>query len=83
MNDADQRLAGRERTDDFLTERSRPDRRDEILDDRQRDIGLEQRNAHFAQCFADVGLGEPRFAAQRLDDATQPFGQIVEHRDSM
>ena len=55
---------------------------DERLDDRQRDVGLEQRQAHFAQRVLDVGVGEARFAAQRLDDARQAFGQGFEHANA-
>ena len=54
---------------------------DEVLDDRQRDVGLEQREAHFAQRVLDVGVGQPRFAAQLLHDAAEPLGQVVEHRE--
>ena len=43
------------------------------LDDRQRDVGLEQREPHLAQRVLDVGVGEARLAAQRLDDARQPL----------
>ena len=39
-------------------------RGDEVLDDRQRDVGLEQREAHLAQRVLDVGVGEARLAAQ-------------------
>ncbi len=73
LDDADQRLAGRQRADDLVAERLLADRRDEVLDDRQRDVGLEQREAHFAQRILDVVFGEARFAAQRLDDARQPL----------
>ena len=79
MDDADQRLAGRERTDDFLADRLGPDCGDEFLDDGQRDVGLEQGEAHLAQRVADVGLGEARFAAELLDDAAEPLGQVIEH----
>ena len=79
LDDADQRLSGRQRADDVLPTAFSRTRGDEILDDRQRDVGLEQRHAHFAQRVLDVGVGEPRFAAQRLDDAAEPLGQIVEH----
>ena len=73
MDDADQRLPGRQRADDLLADRLVLDRRDEVLDDRQRDVGLEQREPHLAQRVLDVGVGEPRLAAQLLDDARQPL----------
>ena len=49
------------------------DRRDEVLDDRQRDVGFEQREPHLAQRVLDVVVGEPRLAAQPLDDVRQPL----------
>ena len=73
MDDADQRLTRRQRADDLLADGLLLDRGDEVLDDRQRDVGFEQREAHLAQRVLDVGVGEPRFAAQLLDDARQPL----------
>ena len=55
---------------------------DELPDHRQRDVGLEQRQPHFAQRVLDVVVGEARLAAQFLDDAGKPLGEIVEHGDS-
>ena len=50
MDDADQRLPRRQRSDDLLADSALSlTRGDEILDDRQRDVGLEQREADFAQ----------------------------------
>ena len=80
VNDPDQRLTRRQRADHLLALRLVADRRDEILDDRQRDVGFEKREAHFAERVGNVRVGEARFAAQRLDDARESFGQIVEHR---
>ena len=57
--------------DDLLAERLLPDRAMKSRDHRQRDVGLEQREAHFAQRVLDVGFGEARLAAQLLDDARQ------------
>ena len=68
VHDADQRLPRREAADHLLAERLRAHRVDEMLHDRQRDVGLQQRDAHFAQRFLHVRLGEARFAADRLDD---------------
>ena len=82
MDDADQRLPRRQRPHDFLADRLFLHRGDEVLDDRQRDVGLEQREADFAQRVGDVDVGEARLAAQRFDDARKPLGQGVEHRDS-
>ena len=41
---------------------------DERLDDRQCDIGFEQRHAHLAQRIGDVLFGQTAAAAQALDD---------------
>ena len=79
MDDADQRLARRQRADDLLAERLFLDRRDECAHDGQRDVGVEQREAHFAQRFLDVVVGEPGLAAQFLDDARQPLREVLEH----
>ena len=80
MHDPDERLARREAADDLLAERLLLHARDEILHHRQRDVGLEQRHAHLAQTLGDVGFGEPRFAAELLDDAREALGEVVEHR---
>ena len=64
MDDADQRLARCQRTDDFLADRFCLDGGDEVLDDRQRDIRLEERQANFAQRLGDIGIGEARLATQ-------------------
>jgi hypothetical protein len=39
-------------------ERALAHRGDEVLDHRQRDVGLEQRDPHLAQGRGDVGLAE-------------------------
>ncbi len=49
------------------------------LDDRQRDVGFEQRETDFAQRFLDVVFGQARLATQLLHDAAKPLGQIVKH----
>ena len=83
MHHADQRLAGSERADHLLPHRLFLDAGDEVLDHRQRDIGLQQRHAHLAQHVGDVVLGQARLAAQGLDDAAEPLGQVVEHDDGI
>ena len=57
----------------------RLDRVDELLDDRQRDVGLEQRHPHLPQRVADVLLGQAAAAAQALDDGGKSGGELVEH----
>ena len=52
---------------------------DEIFNDRQRDIGLEQGNAHFAQRVLNIRLSQTRLTAQRFDNGRQPLREIVEH----
>jgi hypothetical protein len=78
-DDADQRLSGCQRSDDLGTDRLVAQVGDERLDDRQRDVGFEQRQANLAQRVLDVLVGQPRFAAKRLDDTRQAFGQGFEH----
>jgi hypothetical protein len=56
MDDLDDLLAGRDRADDVLADRARADLVDEVLDDRQRHIGVDQRRAHFAQRLIDIGF---------------------------
>ena len=46
--------------DDLLADRLVLDRRDEVLDDGQRDVGLEQREPHLAQRVLDVVVGQAR-----------------------
>src|SRR5699024_9130994 len=72
-------LARRERLEHFLADRAHLDALDQRLDHRQRDVGLEQRDAHFAQRFANVLLGQPAAAAQAFDGAGQALGQGFEH----
>jgi hypothetical protein len=79
VHHADQRLAGRQAAGHFRAERRGAHRLDEVLHHRQRDVGLEQRDAHFAQRLLDVGFGEARFAANVLYDAREPCGQCVQH----
>jgi len=82
VHHAHQRLPRRQAADNLLAERLGAHRVDEMLDHRQRDVGLEQRDAHFAQRILHVDLGEARLAADRLDDPGEPRGQVVEHGNS-
>ncbi len=79
MNHAHQRLARRQRADDVRADGLGAHGGDEVLDDRERDVGFEQREAHLAQRVLDVFVGQPRLAAQLLHDAAEPLGQVVEH----
>ena len=69
---------GREAGGDFGAQRLLLHALDEGLDHRQRDVGLEQRHAHFAQGFADVFFGDAAAAAQGVDGAGQPRRQVFE-----
>ena len=69
---------GREAGGDLGAERLLLHALDEGLDHRQRDVGLEQRHAHLAQGLADVFFGDAAAAAQRVDRAGQPRGQVLE-----
>src|SRR3546814_4128534 len=47
--------------------------------DGQRDIGLEQRDSHFAHRGAHVGLGQRAATAQLPENIAKPIAQTVEH----
>ena len=83
VHDTDQRLAGRQRSGDLRADGLFPDPVDEVPDHRQRDVGFEQREPHFAQRVLDVVIGEPGLPAQLLDDAGKSLCEIVEHGDSV
>ena len=59
------------------------DLRDERADDRQRDVGLEQRDADLATGRVDVGRGQPTLAAQVGEDRGKPVGEGFEHERSL
>ena len=69
VHDAHQGLTRCQAGQHFLAERLFADAGDQVAHHRQRDIGLEQRDADLAQHFLGVGLGETGLAAQGLDDA--------------
>ena len=71
VHHADQRLTGGEAADDFLSQRGFLHLGDEFLDHRQRDVGFQQGEAHFAHGVLNVALGQPRLAAQIFDDARE------------
>ena len=66
----------------FLADRAHLDALDQRLHDRQRDVGFQQRDAHFAQRFADVLLGQAAAAAQAGDGAGETLGEGFEHGPS-
>ena len=79
MHNADEGLPGCQGLHDVRAERFFFHAGDEFLDDRQADIRFQQRHPHFAQRVGDVVFGKARLAAQRLDDAGEAIGQIIEH----
>jgi hypothetical protein len=82
LHDADEGLARRQRADDFLAQRLFLHFGDEFAHGRQRDVGLEQGQAHFAQHLGGVRLGEAGLAAHRLDDLGKALCQVIQHRST-
>ena len=80
VDDLDDLLARRDRAQHLLADRLLGRLVDELADDRQRDVGLEQRDAHLAHRRAHVGLVQRAAAAQAVEDAAQTVAQAVEHR---
>jgi len=79
VDDLDDLLGRVQRLADLLARGPLLDRADEGLDDRQRDVRLEQRDPDLAGRRVDVGVGQPALAAQRREDLVQPVGEGVEH----
>ena len=79
VQNADERLTRRQAREHLGTERLGPDRLDECLDHRQRDVRFQQRDARLAQRRCDVLVRDPPAAAQILDGARQARRQVVEH----
>ena len=75
VDDADQRLARLERAQHFLAQRLFLDAGDEVAHHRQRDVGLEQGHAHFAQHVLHVVFGDAGLAAHLLDEAGEFVGE--------
>jgi hypothetical protein len=80
VNDLDDLLRGVQRLADLLAPGALLDRRDEVLDHRQRDVGLEQGDPDLARGRVDVGLGEPALATQVLERVGKAVGQGGEQR---
>ena len=47
---------------------------DEIAHHVERDVGLEQRAAHLAHRFGDVGLGQRALAGELVENGAEPLG---------
>ena len=52
---------------------------DEILDDRQSDIGLEQGDPHFAHGAAHIFLAQGTAAAQLVKNSAKAVAQLIKH----
>ena len=79
MNDLDHLLARRDRAQHLGADSPLLHLVNERLGDRKRDIGLEQRHAHFAQRFGDVLFLERPSSAELLENRPQTFAQAFKH----
>ena len=79
VDDLDHHLAGRDRLDHGGADRLRAGAVDERTHDVERNVGLEQRAAHFAHRRVDVLLGEGAAAGQSIQYAGELFGEALEH----
>jgi len=79
IDDLYQRLSRCQALEHLLPRGTLPDTVNEFLDHRQRHVGFQQRDAHFAQRLADTLLSQAAFAAQLLYGPGQALGQIFEH----
>ncbi len=79
VDDLDDLLGRVERLGDLRTAGPLLDVADEALDDRKRDVGLQQREADLARRRVDVGVGEASLAAQLGEDPGEAVTQGVKH----
>ena len=79
VDDLDDLLGGVQRLADLLAAGPLLDRSDELLDHRQRDVGLEQGDAHFAHRLVDISLRQRTAPGQLVEDAAESFLQLLEH----
>ncbi len=75
----DQRLARREAALHFGADGLGLHGIDEALDHRQRDVGFQQRHAHFAQRLGDVFFGQAAAAAQGIIGLREAFSELGKH----
>ena len=68
VDDLDDHLAGRDGVQHLRADRALAHLGDEVLDHLQRHVGIEQRQADFAQRLGDVGLAQRPAAAQAVED---------------
>jgi hypothetical protein len=76
VDDADQRLAGRQALVELLPDDLGTHRIDERLDHRQRDVRLEQRHAHLAQACLQYSRRSVARGRAGFDDALQALGHL-------
>jgi hypothetical protein len=67
VDDLDHLLAGRDRGQHLRAHRTLAHLGDEVAHHRQRHIGVQQRQPHFAQRLGDIGLGQRAAAAQAIE----------------
>jgi len=79
MNELEEVLLRREAPQDLLAERLFPEGFGELLHDRQRHVGLEQRHPDLAERLGHVAFRDPAVAAQALEDLLELVAQCVEH----
>jgi hypothetical protein len=82
VDDLDDLLGRVQRLRDVGTAGAFLDGVDEGADDRQRDVGLQQRDADLARGGIDVGVGQPALAPQAGEDLVQAVGEGLEHSTS-
>ena len=80
MDDLDHLLAGGDGFQDLLADGLLPDPTDEVLDDRQRDVGFQQRHAYVAHRRLDVALLESAARGEALQGLAEPIRQRFEHQ---
>ncbi len=80
VDDLDDLLGRVERLAHLRAERPLADGVGELLDDRQRDVGVEQREPDVADRLVDVGLREPPLGAKVPEGRGQAVGEAREHR---
>ncbi len=78
-HDAHDLLCRRQAPQNRFADRLRPNPIDERLDDAEVDVRFEQREPNLPQRDIDGRLGQPRLAAERLEDVLQAGAERFEH----
>ena len=79
IHDLDHLLARRHRLEDRLADSLLGDFLYEILDDRQRDIGFEQGDPHFAHRAAHIFFPKGTAPAQLVKNSAKAVAQLIKH----